>query len=174
MPIESPSITGSESEQAFADFDRRIAISFGALILALMVTVLLAGGVYYRGVSEREQDKLSSILTQILAKSVNRISFSGKYHSRLLLEEIVRDEPGIRYIRVADIQGNVLASSDPELNDTRLDKGGVGAAATVLSGSPTKIRMIKVNGELIREITVPYLGGLNNQIEGVIQVGLSD
>jgi len=42
-------------EQSFANFDRRIALSFGALILALMITVLLAGGLYYRGIAERER-----------------------------------------------------------------------------------------------------------------------
>src|SRR5512135_186388 len=161
-------------EQSFADFDRRIAQSFGVLILALMVTVLLAGGIYYRDIAEREQDKLSTLVTQILAKSVNRISFSGKYHSRLLLEEIAQNEPGIRYIQVADKLGNVLASSDPARNDSQLEKDALAAAKNVLSGTPKQIRMFEINGEPIREITVPYLSGLDNEMDGVIQVGISD
>src|SRR5512142_349186 len=112
--MNSPLHKGADAvEQSFADFDRRIAQSFGVLILALMVTVLLAGGIYYRDIAEREQDKLSTLVTQILAKSVTRSSFSGKYHARLLLDEITENEPGIRYIQVADKLGNVLASSDP-------------------------------------------------------------
>src|SRR5512135_2128522 len=161
-------------EQSFADFDRRIAQSFGVLILALMVTVLLAGGIYYRDIAEREQDKLSTLVTQILAKSVNRISFSGKYHARLLLEEIAQNEPGIRYILVADKLGNVLASSDPARNDSQLEKDALAAAQNVLSGMPKRIRMFEINGEPIREITVPYLSGLDNEMDGVIQVGISD
>jgi diguanylate cyclase (GGDEF)-like protein/PAS domain S-box-containing protein len=161
-------------EATFANFDHRIALSFGALILALMVTVLLAGGLYYRSVAEREQDNLSALVTQILAKSVNRISFSGKYHSRLLLEEIARDEPGIRYILVADKRGDVLASSDPARNDTRLEQAAMNAAGFVLTGTPREIRVLRINGEPVREITVPYLSGLDNEIAGVIQVGLSD
>jgi diguanylate cyclase (GGDEF)-like protein/PAS domain S-box-containing protein len=173
--MTSPLAKGTApEEESFANFDRRIAWSFGALILALMVTVLVAGGVYYRSVAEREQDKLATLVTHVLAKSVNRISFSGKYHARLLLEEIAGDEPGIRFILVADKQGNVLASSDPSRNDTRLDKDALYAARAVLSGKAREIRGIGINGEPIREITVPYLSGLDNEISGVIQVGLSD
>jgi diguanylate cyclase (GGDEF)-like protein/PAS domain S-box-containing protein len=173
--MTSPLTRNNVAEDAsFANFDRRIALSFGALILALMVTVLLAGGFYYRGIAEREQDKLSALVTQILAKSVNRISFSGKYHSRLLLEEIAQDEPGIRYILVADRHGNVQASSDPARNDTRLEREAMHAAGAVLTGTPREIRELRIGDEPIREITMPYLSGLDNEIAGVIQVGLSD
>jgi len=161
-------------EQSFANFDRRIALSFGSLILAMLLTVSLAGGIYYGGVAEREQNQLSTLVTKILAKSVNRISFSGKYHSRLLLEEIARDEPDIRYILVADKQGNVLASSNPSGNDTQLGRAALDSARTVLQGKQKEIREFNFNGELIREITVPYLRGLDNEMSGVIQVGLSD
>ncbi|MEN6585610.1 MAG: hypothetical protein ABFE02_06100, partial [Sulfuricella sp.] len=101
----------------FSHIDRRLALSFGALILALMSVVLVVGGLYYQNVMQREQDKLSTLVTQILANSVNRISFSGKYHARLLLEEIKAQQLGIAYVMVADKQGMVLAHSDPALND---------------------------------------------------------
>ncbi len=173
--MTSPLAKGIEAEErSFADFDRRIALSFGALIFALMVTVLLAGGMYYRDIAKREQDNLSTLVTQILAKSVNRISFSGKYHARLLLEEIAQGEPDIRYILLADKQGNVLASSEPTLNDMQLDRSAQNAAGKVLAGKPREIRNIEIDGEPIREITVPYLSGLDKDIAGVIQVGISD
>lgn len=174
MSAPRPAKASMAEGQSFANFDRRIALSFGALILALMVTVLLTGGAYYRGIAEREQDKLSTLVTHILAKSVNRISFSGKYHSRLLLEEIARNEPDIRYILVADKQGKVSASSNPSRNDTQLDQAALAAARLVLSGKPREIRSLVLGDEPIREITLPYLSGLDDGIAGVIQVGLPD
>ncbi len=173
-PAQIPLKGAQAGQPSFADFDRRIALSFGVLILALMVIVLLAGGLYYRDIAKREQEKLSTLVSQILSRSVNRISFSGKYHARLLLEEIAQDEPGILYIHVADKQGNVLASSESARNDTQLDRGAFEAARTVLSGRPQQIRKLEINGEAIREITVPYLSGLDNDVSGVIQVGLFD
>jgi PAS domain S-box-containing protein len=161
-------------ELSFTNFDRRIAFSFGVLIFALLVTALLVGGFYYRSVALNEQDKLSALVSQILAKSIHRISFSGKYHARLLLEEIALAEPAIRYIALADRQGNVLAHSDPARNDTPLEAASLATAQLVLAGRDRVVRDLRVGDEPIRDITVPYLSGLGDEISGVIQVGLSD
>ena len=158
----------------FANVDRRIALSFGALILALLVSVLLAGGIYYRGIMKSEQDNLSTLVTRILASSVNRISFSGKYHARLLLEEIKAEQPGIRYLMVADKEGRVFAHGTPALNDTLLDEGAMHAAQLVLKGKEREIRELVIDGEPVRDITLAYRGGYDNEIAGVIRVGLSD
>ena len=160
--------------QSFADFDRRIAISFGALIFGLLVVALLVSAFYYRSVVQHEQNTLSTLVSQILAKSVNRISFSGKYHARLLLEEIARDEPTIRYIAVSDKEGRVLAHTQAARNDTLLDAEALAAARRVLAGEKKQVRDLVVNEEAVRDITLPYVSGLDNEIAGVIQVGLSD
>lgn len=166
--------TRARDKAQFTNVDRRIAFSFGALILVLLLSVLLAGGYYYRSVMEREQDNLSTLVTRILASSVNRISFSGKYHARLLLEEIRAEQPAIRYLAVADTEGRVFAHSDPALNDTRLNQEGLRAAEAVLHGKEREIRNLVMNGEPVREITLAYRAGFGNEIAGVIQVGLSD
>ena len=88
-----------------ANTGRRLALAFGLLILLLMVAVLLAGGLYLRGVMESEQDKLSTLTTEVLANAVSRVSFSGKYHARLLLEEIREAQPDILYLRLVDGEG---------------------------------------------------------------------
>ncbi|MEN6585867.1 MAG: EAL domain-containing protein, partial [Sulfuricella sp.] len=158
----------------FSHIDRRLALSFGALILALMSVILVVGGLYYQKVMQREQDKLSTLVTQILANSVNRISFSGKYHARLLLEEIKAQQSGIAYVMVADKEGAVLAHSDPALNDSKLDAGAMQAAAQVLQGGEREIRNLTVAGEPIRDITLPYHAGFENKVAGVIRVGIAD
>jgi diguanylate cyclase (GGDEF)-like protein len=171
MPSNPPTQAPQEQEQvlaSFANFDRRIRLAFGAVMLALVV-----GAVYSRNVAEREQAELSTLVSQILAKSINRISFSGKYHARLLLEEMVRSQAGIRYIALADKDGQILAHSDPRLNDGRLDEASLAAARLVLGGQPEEVREVRVNGELIREVTVAYVSGFDEKVSGVIQVGLS-
>ena len=159
---------------SFADFERRIALSFGSLILVLLMVALLFGGVYFRGVMEREQDKLSSLVTEILANAVSRISFSGKYHARLLVEEIRGAQPDIAYILVADRNGRVLAHSDPRYNDEVVDAGALAVVGAILAGSPREIRTVLLAGQAVREVSVPYFGGPDNRLIGVIQVGIDD
>ncbi|MFZ5483104.1 MAG: EAL domain-containing protein [Pseudomonadota bacterium] len=159
---------------AFADVDRRLAWAFGGLILALMVVVLLAGGWYIQRVMDREEGKLSTLLTQVLANSVSRVSFSGKYHARLLLEEIKAAQPGILYLRLSDLGGRVLAHSDPGENDRMLDAASQEIVRAVLRSDGSHVRTLSLAGEPVREITLPYRGGYDNQVLGVIQVGLSE
>ena len=174
-PVKRARWTDSIGQPAsFGDFERRIAVSFGTAILALLTVVLLLSGTYFRGVMDREQDKLSSLVTEMLANAVSRISFSGKYHARLLVEEIRAAQPDIAYVLVADRSGRVLAHSDPERNDTQVDGETMRTVAAVLGGSKREIRDVKVAGQAVREISVPYFGGLDHKMIGVIQVGIAD
>lgn len=166
---------GSVNPRTLEHVDRRLSLAFGGLILGLMAIVLVAGGLYLRGVMEREEDKLSTLLTQVLANAVSRVSFSGKYHARLLLEEIRAAQPGLRYLRLVDPQGRVLAHSDPALNDSQLDPASLAAAQQVLSGAAGgTVRHLVLQGEPVREIGHAYRGGYDNAVVGVIQVGLSE
>jgi len=158
-----------------ADVDRRLALSFGALILVLMLAVLLAGGLYLRGVMEREQDRLSTLTTQVLANAVSRVSFSGKYHARQMLEEIKAAQPSFLYLRLVDAQGQVLAHSDPALNDQSVDAAALAMVRAVLDGkSPQQVREYALDGEPVREVSLAYRGGFDNAVMGVIQVGIAE
>jgi len=148
--------------------------AFGSMIALMVVIVLLSAGAYFQFALSRAQEDLSTVLTRILADSVSRISFSGKYQARLLLEDIKREQPEINYLLVADKDGQILAHSDPVFNDGRLDAASLQEANKVLRGSPREIRVLHQNGIPIREVTLPYRTGFDNQLSGVIQVGLSD
>ena len=158
-----------------ANVDRRLALAFGGLIFVLMVAVLLAGGLYLRGVMENEQDRLSTLTTRVLANAVSRVSFSGKYHARLMLEEIKEAQPGILYLRLVDSQGRILAHSDPAQNDQTVDPAALAAVRAVLDGqSPLRVRQYQLAGEPVREVSLTYRGGYDNAVMGVIQVGISE
>ncbi len=158
-----------------ANVDRRLALSFGGLIFVLLVAVLLAGGLYLRGVMEHEQDRLSSLTTGVLANAVSRVSFAGKYHARLMLEEIEKAQPDILYLRLVDSEGRILADSDPARNDQMVDPAALAAVHAVLERqlSP-QVRQYELGGEPVREVSLPYRGGYGNALMGVIQVGISE
>jgi PAS domain S-box-containing protein len=158
-----------------ANVDRRLALAFGGLIFILMVAVLLAGGIYLRGVMENEQDRLSTLTTRVLANAVSRVSFSGKYHARLMLEDIKEAQPGILYLRLIDSQGQILAHSDPTQNDRTVDPAALAVVRAVLDGqAPLRVRQYQLADEPVREVSLTYRGGYDNAVMGVIQVGISE
>lgn len=158
-----------------ADVDRRLALAFGGLIFLLMIAVLLAGGLYLRGVMESEQDRLSTLTTRVLANAVSRVSFSGKYQARLLLEEITAAQPDILYLRLIDSAGQVFAHSDPAQNDQQADPDALTVVRALLDGkTPLQVREYLVAGKPVREVSITYRGGYDNTVMGVIQVGISE
>lgn len=164
-----------DNASAFADVDRRLAFAFGGLIFALLTVVLVASGLNLQGIMEREEDKLSTLLTQVLGSAVSRVSFSGKYHARLLLEELHAEQPSIRYLRLADSSGRVLAHSNPAENDTMLDVGARTNLRQIFDGTAERVvRHLNLGNESIREVSIAYRGGYDNAVIGVIQLGLSE
>lgn len=164
------------SYEGYRTLDRRIALAFGLLLSALMLIVLLAGGWYLRRLMERDHNRLSTILTSVLADVVSHGSFSGKYQARLLLEEIKRRQPDLVYLRVLDAQARVLAHSDPQENDAQLGDELRAWIAPLLDGSASQ-RMLELRqggGGWVREVSMAYRGGFGHTVQGVIQVGISD
>lgn len=154
--------------------DRRLTFSFGVLILALMLIVLTSAVVYLEGVMKREQQQLSTLLTRILAVSVSRVSFSGRYHAQLLLEDIQAGHPNIRYLLITDRQGQVLASSDERLIDTRLEGLAAEQARQAMQEESAGLsRQRYFDDEPVLEVSLPYRGDFDHSIQGVVQAGIS-
>jgi diguanylate cyclase (GGDEF)-like protein len=153
--------------------DRHINFAFGLLILSLMLIVLFSGGFYVTNVMNKEENQLSQIITAVLAKSISKVSFSGKYHARLLVEEIKNDLPDIKYLLVADKKGLILAHSNPKKNNQIVDKLTQKIITSVIKKNGVYTRHLTKNAETIREVSLTYKGGYNNAVIGVIQVGLS-
>ncbi len=165
----------SRSLPDLADVGRRLALVFGALILVLMLAVLLVGGLYLHGVMKHEEDRLAALTTQVLANAVSRVSFSGKYHARLMLEEIAQAQPSILYLRVVDSHGQIYAHSDPAHNDNMIDPEALAGVRSVLKGDvPQVVRQVVVGDTPVREVSLAYRGGYDNAIIGILQVGISD
>jgi hypothetical protein len=68
--------------------DRKLALSFGAIVLLLMLSVSGAASYLFMQLHVKEENRLSSMTATILSDSITKVSFSGKYHTRLFVEEV--------------------------------------------------------------------------------------
>jgi len=150
-----------------------INFAFGGLILVLMLIILFAAGFFFSSVMKKEEDRLSQMITEILAKAVNKVSFSGKYHARLLLEEIKMEQSGVKYLIITDMNGNILAHSDSDKNDQTIDSDNLAIIKSVIKKQQSHTRHLNLNNETVREVSQPYRGGYDKKVVGVLQVGLS-
>lgn len=69
----------SLSHPGFLDrHDRKLAVSFGAIVLLLMLTASGVASYLFTQLSYKEENRLSGTIATILAESIAKISFSGK------------------------------------------------------------------------------------------------
>lgn len=154
--------------------NKRLYRAFGVLLLALMLTAIVISGLYLKQVMERGERQLSTVLTSVIANSVSRVSFSGKYHSQLLLDDIAAKYPDILYISMIDLDGFVIASTDRQRIDTQLKSPQLDNLHLAIEREAQGVsRKYVLDAIEVLEILLAYRGGFDHAIQGVIQVGLS-
>ncbi len=153
--------------------DRKLALSFGALVMALMLTVTGVAGYLFSQLQTKEEDRLSKTLGNILSESISRISFSGKYHARLLVEETCARIPELLYISVEAPDGRIIAHSNPALDDQMASKEDVAFSQGGLKRDRAAIRDRLWNDQVVKEIVVPYHGGLESEEIGIVRLGVN-
>ncbi len=154
--------------------DRKLALSFGAIVLLLMLTTTGVASLLFARLNDRQEDRLSGIIAAILSESVTRISFSGKYQTRLMLEEIQSIIPKeLAYISVETKDGRVLAHSDPSRDDSVMtQKQDVNLRIQSLRSGKLVAGQQIVGGKTIREVVLPFRNGPDNEVAGIVRIGI--
>ncbi|HUX42307.1 MAG TPA: ATP-binding protein [Rectinemataceae bacterium] len=156
----------------FKGENRRIVANFGILALVLMLTVAAVASLAYLRLQREEENKLSATITSILSDAISRVSFSGKYETRLLVEEMKSHVPELAYISVEDLAGRIVANSDPSLDDSPVPEEGRALSRSSLEFGGPSLAERRIGDNVIKEIVVPYRGGFDNEIIGVVRVGI--
>lgn len=155
------------------EIDRERAFSFGAIILCIMIIATGLTGLLYKKNQKFEEDRLVGTIGTILGESISRMSFSGKYHSRLLIEELKTKAPELAYISVEDSDGVIVAHSDKTKNDTSLQDIDLAASRRIIeNGIPIAIDK-KYDGRAVKEVTLPYKADYGEKETGIVRIGIS-
>jgi PAS domain S-box-containing protein len=161
--------------------DRKLALSFGALIMALMLTVAGTSGYLFLELQEQEDIRLCKTLGDILSESISRISFSEIENSiQPLLEEACVRIPELRYISVEAPSGRILAHSDATLKGQKASPEEIAFSRDGLNQNRTAIRNRQWKGQRVREFVVLYQseqiaeeGEGVSPLLGVLRLGVS-
>jgi len=157
--------------------DKKLSAYFGLLIVALLIIVSFTAMVYFNFIINKEHDRLGSIIANSVGNSINRVSFSGKYQARLLVEDLKNENINIDSIIIQDSSGLIIAHSTSQFNGQILDDSLFQEAKKVITTDKYMIRNISlVRGtqlvDLI-EIDIPYKKGYDDVVSGVTRVFLS-
>ncbi len=151
--------------------DRKLAFSFGALTLVLMLLVTSVSSYLFIWLQSREEDRLAGALVRIVGESVSKVSFSGTYHARLFVEEIKAKTPDIDAISVESKDGRIIAHSDPAYNGRPVLGEDLALLKTSLARNTTVIiERVNTRGTTEKIVVFPYSGGIDTDIVGVVRL----
>lgn len=153
--------------------DRKLAFSFGALVLAIMLIVTATGTYLYTYQQMTEENRLSTAVAGVISESISKVSFSGKYHTRLFVEDIKTRVPVLESVSVETFDGDVIAHSDPSYDDTNLRDRE--SAVDIKQFDKTDVLVSEhEHGDItVKEIIVPFREGLDNRISGIIRISIN-
>ncbi|MDD2698877.1 MAG: PAS domain S-box protein [Arcobacteraceae bacterium] len=167
-----------EKERDLSRIDKKLFVYFGFLIFALLVTIFLTTLFYFNFIIQKEQDRLGSIIANSVGNSINRVSFSGKYQARLLVQDLQKQNQNIDSIIIQDESGLIIAHSSPSYAGQILNDKLFEEAKKVMQTDKYIIRSITLIRDKkpidLLEIDIPYKTGYENKISGVSRVFLSE
>ena len=70
-------------------------------------------------------------------------------------------------------QQKIIAHSQSEKNDTSLDDPAMSLALNALTNDQLVIQELYYNSHPIKDIALPYKAGYQNEIQGIIRLGIS-
>ncbi len=155
------------------EFDKKIALSFGAIVLLMMLMAVGITVFLFNKLQQREEDRLSSTIAMVMSQSINKVSFSGKYQMRLLVEQMLTRVPELVYISVESKDNIILAHSDPVMNDRALPNEETIYNQNCLDIGKPFIRDQQHNQLDVKEVTLPYQGGFNDETIGVVKIAIN-
>ncbi|MBF0551023.1 MAG: hypothetical protein HQK60_10850, partial [Deltaproteobacteria bacterium] len=143
-------------------------------MLLLMLTTSSISCFLFAKMNTKNEDRLSGAIATILGESITRISFSGKYHTRLMVEKIQSLGPDLAYISVETKDGLVLAHSDPAKDDTSMmEKEDVDLRNRSLDTGKLAVGKRVHGGKTFKEAVLPYRSDLDTQMVGVVRIGFN-
>lgn len=162
-----------ETQTFTSNVDRKRAIVFGTIMLFIMVIATGVTGLLSSKLQKNEEERLVTTIGAILGESISRISFSGKYHSRLLIEEMKSKIPELAYISVETTDGVVAAHTDRLKNDTSIRNDDLKNNQKILNSGETVVSNLLYEGIAVKEVVLPYKTGFADEQIGVVRIGIN-
>ena len=161
-----------DSQTILLQVDKKRTMAFGLVMLLIMLIITLFSAYRFLRLQKNEENRLAGTIGTILSEAISRISFSGKYHSRLLLEEMQKQLPELAYISVETLDGRIEAHSDDSLNDTLVHPQDRELSRQAVKRGESILLETMLNGKAVKEVRLPYHTGVNPEPAGVVRIGI--
>ena len=148
-------------------FGKRLVLGFGLLVWLVVATVLTLSWRQADQDAKAQELRLAEALGMTVATALEKVSFSGRYHSQLLMEELVDLEPALAYLVLEDLEGRQLAFAGRE----DIEHHDIPALTSDQLGQLGFHDRQLAHGTVL-EVTEPYHSGYLEALSGTLRIGI--
>jgi len=154
--------------------ESKLFFSYGIVLFTVLLILSFFAADHFTRSIEKDEQRLALLTGEILHKAIEQTNFSGKYHTRLFIEDIVKNYPDITSIQIFSLDGVIIAHSNDKFNNTRAKEQLLLKTKQIIDDKTPFITDIGVDG-LINVINVylPFRKGYDKKISGIIHVSIS-
>lgn len=152
--------------------DRKRGFAFGLVMFLILGIVSTVSGRLFYSLQNDEENRLVQTIASILGEAVGRISFSGKYHARILLDEMRKQLPEIAYISIESTQGMIESHTHNDRHGLTVNDQEKAVIARSLQRNGPVIRELSTESGAVKEVVLPYRTGIASVASGVVRVGI--
>lgn len=164
------------STREFDNINVKIAVSFFILLISIILVILLVNRSLFKETLGHSEKELSRSITNILKISINRISFSGKYHAQVFADSLLEKEESLLYIYIINDTGRAVAKSTRAhlQKELQFDVENYRHIFNRLTEDSYQITKKNCCSDIqFNEIVMPYKVSVDRSKNGIIVAGIS-
>ena len=158
------------SREKIKHADSYVAFATGVLILAIMVVVAFQSNSLYAKLNMGHHDRMAVSLATTIGEAIEKVAFSGQYQTRLLVEGLSKANEQVATISVENRDRRIVANSDAGRNGAMLADGEWEENQRCMTMDKPMVSRMAIGGERVKTVLVPYRGGFDNEIQGVVRL----
>lgn len=154
--------------------ESKLLFTYGIVLFSVLVTLSLFAAYHFKSSIEKDEQRLALLTGEILQKSIEQTNFSGKYHTRLFIENIAKSYSDITSIKVVGLDGRIIAHSNEKFNNNQVDELFLDKITQLIAKrSEYHTEAGKDAGTNVINIYLPFHKGYENNISGIIHIAIS-
>jgi len=171
----------SDNKSNLHSINAKITATFFTLIIFIIISILYFSHTVFKTTITETQKQLTKSLVNTLQLSIDRISFSGKYHAQIFTDSIIEREKDLLFIYILSEDNRIIARSK-KTNFTEALKFDVNSYLDLMatdSGLANITEKYVFTNEVCCEnikyhqMAMPYRADFDNSKSGIIIVGVS-
>lgn len=146
---------GTQENIQMENFERRLMLSFGLIIFAL---IMLLSGLFitlYHWAMVKEHDNLTFTISNLAKNTIRKMDDPFSESSKQLIQEMELDNPEVIYIMILNGQGKIMAHSEPKMQGEKLAEDKMVIVRQVFKENKQITEEIYFEEQFIRDINIP-------------------